>query len=104
MKDPSTIGPLIEALVTHHKQQVGGNGGGGGMGMNMAFPTGATKGGIGMGMGGNGPKIILYQVQNQSVLDALVAITGQNFNFDQRAWRTWHAAQNKAQPLDARRN
>ncbi|MGD0896308.1 MAG: HEAT repeat domain-containing protein [Thermoguttaceae bacterium] len=101
LKDPSSIGPLIDALITQHKQQVGsGNPGQ----MSMAFPTGGTKGGIGMGMGGNGPKIILLHVQNQSVLDALVAITGQNFGFDQRAWKTWYAAQNKAPPVDARRN
>jgi hypothetical protein len=107
MKAPSSIVPLIDHLVTEHKQQVGNGGGGGGMPMNMAFPTGGTKGGIGMGMGGGGgggPKLIRLIVQNQAVLDALVAITGQNFSYDQRAWRTWYASQNKEQPLDARRN
>jgi hypothetical protein len=72
--------------------------------MTTTFPTGNTKGGIGMGMGGGGPKVILYYVHNQSVLDALVTITGQNFSFDQRAWRTWYAAQTKTPPIDARRN
>ncbi|MGA2063934.1 MAG: HEAT repeat domain-containing protein [Thermoguttaceae bacterium] len=100
MKDPSSIGPLINALITEHKQRVG-NGGPGQM--TTTFPTGATKGGIGMGMGG-GPKVIVYFVHNQPVLDALVAITGQNFSFDQRAWRTWYANQNKSPAIDARRN
>jgi hypothetical protein len=106
MKAASSVGPLIEALVTQHKQLVGSGGGGGGMPMSMSFPTGGTKGGIGMGMGGGGggPKMVLYTVQNQSVLDALVVITGQNFSFDQRAWRTWYASQNKPQPIDARRS
>jgi hypothetical protein len=43
-------------------------------------------------------------VQNQEVLDALAAITGQNFSFDQRAWKTWFAGQNTTQAIDARRN
>jgi hypothetical protein len=101
MKDRSAIHPLIDALITAHRYKLGnGNPGQ----MTMSFPTGNTKGGIGMGMGGNAPKVIVDHKQNQAVLDALVAITGQNFNFDQRAWRTWYAAQNKVQGLDARRN
>jgi hypothetical protein len=100
MKDPSSILPLINALITEHKRKVGsGNPGQ----MTSTFPTGNTKGGIGMGMGG-GPKVIVYEVHNQAVLDALVTITGQAFGFDQRAWRAWYAAQNKAPAIDARRN
>jgi hypothetical protein len=101
MKDPSSIGPLINALITEHKQKVSNAPPGQ---MTTTFPTGNTKGGIGMGMGGGGPKVILYYVHNQSVLDALTTITGQNFSFDQRAWKTWYAAQNKAPLIDARRN
>ena len=44
-------------------------------------------------------------MSNQSVLDALVALTGQNFNFDKQAWKYWYAAQKKPRDgLDARRN
>ena len=44
-------------------------------------------------------------IANQSVLDALVALTGRNFNFDKQAWKYWYAAQKKApDALDARRD
>ena len=45
---------------------------------------------------GGGPTIIYRTIPNQAVLDALVALTGQNFNFDKQAWKNWHAAQRKA--------
>ena len=32
---------------------------------------------------------VLYPHQNQEVLAALVAITGENFGYDQRTWRLW---------------
>jgi len=39
------------------------------------------------------------------VLDALTALTGQNFNFDKQAWKYWYAAQKKTpDSLDARRD
>jgi len=38
------------------------------------------------------------------VLDALTAITGQNFGFNQAAWRRWYAAQKKPETIDARRD
>ena len=107
MKSSSSVRPLIAALVTTHKEVIG-SGPSGGQSMSMGFPTGGSSsgggGGISQGFGGSGgPKVVKYQLQNQAVLDALVTITGQNFSFDQRAWRTWYATQNKAQPLDARR-
>jgi hypothetical protein len=100
MKDPSAIGPLIEALVTVHKYKLSRGSPGA---MSLRFPTGNTPGGIGLAMN-DGPKIVSRALQNQSVLDALVALTGQNFRFDQRAWAYWHAAQRKPAQLDARRD
>ena len=100
MKDPVAVGPLIEALVSVHKQKVGsGNPGQ----MSMSFPTGGTKGGGGMSAGG-GPKIVYYPMRNQAVLDALVTLTSQNFNFNQQQWRSWYAAQKKMETVDTRRN
>jgi hypothetical protein len=100
MKDPSAIGPLIQALVTVHKYKVGKGSPGS---MTARFPTGNSPGGTGLAMN-DGPKIISRALQNQAVLDALVALTGQNFSFDQRAWTYWHASQKKAVNLDARRD
>ena len=39
------------------------------------------------------PKLIPHDLQNQDVLEALVAITGQNFGYHQRAWATWYKNQ-----------
>jgi len=97
MKDPSSIGPLINALVTSHKFKIVTPGGDG---MSASFGSGGT----GLSMG-NKPKYIRRQIPNQAVLDALVAITGCNFNFDKQAWKYWYAAQKKPSPsLDARRD
>ena len=105
MNDLSAIGPLIDALVTTHKYKAPKKGGPGSM--STTFGTGpggsGAPGGGGMSMGG-GPKIYTLHFRNQSVLDALVTLSGQNFNFDQRAWKYWYASQKKAITLDARRD
>jgi hypothetical protein len=39
------------------------------------------------------------------VLDALVALTGKNFNFDVQAWKYWFAGQKKPpEKIDGRRD
>jgi hypothetical protein len=54
---------------------------------------------------GGGPTLVRQSISNQAVLDALLALTGQNFNFDKQAWKYWYAAQKKAPAsLDARRD
>jgi hypothetical protein len=99
MEEPSAVGPLIDALVTKHKFKiVRGNPGS----ISTTFPTGGTGGG-GLAMGG-GPKIITRQLANQSVLDALVELTGTNFDFDERAWKAWYATQRRPVEIDARRD
>jgi hypothetical protein len=98
MKDPSAVGPLIEALVTTHRFKVAKPGGEG------ATSTSFGKGGTGMSMGG-GPRFVYQTFQNQAVLDALVAITGRNFNFEKQAWKYWFSSQKKAPDvIDARRD
>jgi hypothetical protein len=95
MKDPSAIGPLIDALITVHKFKIARPGGEGSM--SASFGSGGT----GMSAGGK-PSIIRKEIPNQAVLDALVALTGKNFVFDKQAWK---AGQKKAPDfLDPRRN
>lgn len=102
MKDPSAIKPLIEALVTTHKFKVAKPGGDGAM--SSSFGKGPGGGGTGLSTGG-GPRFIYQTIPNQAVLDALVAITGRNFNFDQQAWKYWYSSQKKAPAtIDARRD
>src|SRR5271157_4179319 len=69
---------VIKALITTHKEVVS-NGGGPGS-MTTTFGTRGTPGG-GLSMNQK-PKVIQYELKNQAVLNALVAITGQNFDFD----------------------
>jgi hypothetical protein len=101
MKDPSATGPLIDALVTTHKFKIQTPGGGNSM--NASFGSGGSGGGTGLSMNEK-PKIVSQQFANQPVLDALVAVTGQNFTFDKSAWRRWFAAQKKPETIDARRD
>jgi hypothetical protein len=99
MKDPSTVGPLIDALVTTHQFKIPKAGGD-----NSTSSTFSNAPGGGGYSFGGGPKIISKQIPNQAVLDALVAITGQNFEFNPDAWRHWYAAQKKPENIDARRD
>ncbi|HUT09202.1 MAG TPA: HEAT repeat domain-containing protein [Thermoguttaceae bacterium] len=104
MKDPTAIRPLIDALVTVHRFQVGSSNPGS---ISTTFGTGpggtGAPPGSGLSMGG-GPKIVTQQIVNQAVLDALISLTGQNFNFDQRAWTYWYASQVRRDVLNARRD
>ena len=101
MKDQSSIGPLIDALVTTHKFQIAPGGGEGSI--SPTFGSGPGGGGGGLLVGGR-PRIIYRSIANQAVLDALSAITGQNFSWDKSAWKAWLAAQKQPETLDARRN
>jgi hypothetical protein len=101
MKDPSATGPLIDALSTTHKFKVGGGGGPGSI--SPTFSNGPGGSGSGLNMN-SGPKFVYQTFNNQGVLDALVAITGQNFSWDKTAWKAWFDAQKQPQTLEGRRN
>jgi hypothetical protein len=100
MEATSAIDPLIDALVTNHKRQVGNTSGGDtySMGFNPA------TGGGSFGFGGGGPKIVNKESSNTQVLDTLVYLTGENFQFNQDKWRAWLAGQQVAQKIDLRRD
>ena len=102
MKDPSAIGPLIDALTTSHKFKIAQGAGEGSTSSTFSKGPGGSGGG-GLSVGGR-PQIVHKTFANQAVLDALVAITGQNFSWDQAAWRAWAAAQKQPETLDARRD
>lgn len=80
------IGPMIDALVTEHKVKAPGNGSGG---LSLS-PTFSRNGGpAGFSIGGR-PKLVKRKVRNEGVLYGLKAITGEDFRFDQDAWRKWY--------------
>ena len=105
MKDPSAIGPLIEALVTVHKFKIEKPGGDNAMSAQLrrrsrpAAAPGCRR--------AAGQPYIRRTFSNQAVLDALVALTGQNFNFDKEAWKYWYAGQrsrpNRSTPAEISR-
>lgn len=79
---PAAIGPLIDALETRHLTVTGG-----GQPAGSTSATFTPQGG-GLSMGG-GPKARMVDVRNAGVLQALVALTGQNFEWNAAAWRAW---------------
>jgi len=97
MKDPSAIGPLIDALETTHTFQINKGS------PATTFGTGANSGGF--NFGGGGVEIRKIKFQNSAVLAALVELTdGVSFNYDVKAWKYWFVAQKKPKTLDARRD
>jgi hypothetical protein len=94
----TAISPLIDALVTTHKQQINTNQGQ----INAGFSPG--RGG-GLSFGGRGPKVVRYPMQNPDVLSALVDLSGgQNFDYDKRAWRAWYANTLRVEAVNIRRD
>lgn len=102
-KDPRSIAPLIDALVTTHTTTlVAGNAG----------QIGAGFGGqVGGGMGGGlnmGQSVINQknQKQNRGVYEGLLSVIDNkaNYQFDEEAWKHWYSALKKAKAIDVRRS
>lgn len=94
--DPQLLGALIAALQTQHLGLAGDG-----------TPEGSTSAtftpsGGGLSVGG-GTKRVKVTVRNDAVLEALVAITGANFEWDSAAWRTWLASREAPSECDLRR-
>jgi HEAT repeat protein len=92
----SVVGPLIDVLETEHMVVVGG-----GAAEGSTTATFTPSGG-GLSMGG-GPKRQKTRVQNQRVLEALVKLTGENFDWNTAAWRAWQANRQSPPDFDPRR-
>ena len=92
----AAVGPLIDALETEHVVVVGDGTSAGAMSATF------TPSGGGLSMGG-GPKRRKQRVQNQRVLDALVSLTGANFEWNAAAWRAWLAGRQSPPDFDPRR-
>ena len=90
--------PLIEALVTNHKIQVGG-----GNNVNANF-SGNQPGLGGLQFGGK-PKIIERNIQNRAALSALLAIVpeGVNYGLHEEQWMNWYIRMNTPQQVNLRR-
>lgn len=100
--DRKAVVPLIDALRTYHTKviapaQEGTSAGFGGM-------SNGAMGGFGGSFGSSGPKVVKLEYDNIDVLQALVMLTGQNFDYDQQAWKAWYAGQRKTLGMNARRD
>jgi hypothetical protein len=92
----SVVGSLVDALETEHMVVVGDG-----------TPEGSTtatftpnNGGLSVG---GGAKRMKKRVRNERVLEALVTITGMNFEWDAAAWRSWLASRESPPDYDPRR-
>ena len=100
--DPSAVGPLIDALITTHKFKiVTGNPGQTSAGFGNG-PGKNSMGGGGLSVGGS-PQIISRQLPNDSVHDALVLLTGVDYNFNTAQWKAWYATQRQRPTINGRR-
>ena len=99
LKDPTSVGPLIAALVTVHKFRIKGKGSG------SMSPSFGSDGSMGLSAGGGGDKIISQPMKNRDVLAALVLLAdGPNLSYNQTAWKAWHASTRRYQDISARRD
>lgn len=99
LEDKSAIGPLIESLVTTHKQTAS-------QGNNQQISTTFSTGGggpTGLSVGSH-KQTVIKTFFNQNVRDALVRLTGINFNFETDRWKAWHAAQRQDAAVNVRRD
>jgi hypothetical protein len=101
MKDAAAIEPLIAAVRTSHTYKTPPSQAG-----NTSVGFGSGPGGSpgGLSLGGGGPRTVNKVHNNQSVVDALEAITGMNFGFNQAAWRNWYEAQRVRVDVNVRRD
>ena len=94
--DPAATMPLIDALVTRHKQTINTGAG--------ISPTFSADGGGGLTTGG-GPKTIQSDLQNDAVLGALATLhPNVNFGYDKAAWKRWYADTHIPRATDLRRD
>jgi len=101
MNDRSAIVPLVDVLVTNHKRLLSPGTANGSI--TTTFPTNGTPGSGGLAMN-QGPKYQTVRSNNPAVLDALVTLTGVNFDYDASAWKHWYASQKPREVIDARRS
>jgi HEAT repeat protein len=91
--DRSAVLPLVSVLETEHVVVVDEGG---------ATSATFTPAGGGLAMGG-GAKRRKVRHRNEAVLEALVRLTGQNFEWHAGAWRSWVASQQTPPDFDPRR-
>jgi HEAT repeat protein len=99
--DDSAIEPLINALVSQHQvviTEADPNR------MDAIFSGGSSSSGTGFSTGQR-TKVEKRLFANREALDALIHLSGANFQFDQDAWRQWYTARDLPEaPVNLRRD
>ena len=99
--DPEVVLPLIDALITQHETVVQPS-------SNIRPSFGGSSDGSagfnGLSVGG-GPQKVARQLKNKSVLEALIALTKQNFQYAEDEWKQWYIHEHSPSlPVSLRRD
>jgi hypothetical protein len=86
--DREALSPLIDALITDHTVYIPGRNPG-------AKTTTFSDDGPSV-MQSSEAQVIILHVRNQPVLDALIGLSGANFDYDKQRWRYWYTQEEKA--------
>jgi hypothetical protein len=89
LNDPRAVPVLIQSLITVKK-------------VTQSNPNTVSTGGT-MSFG-NSSVTVNVPIQHQGVLQALTALTGQNYSYDKEKWMIWYASEHADVNLDLRRN
>ena len=93
--DTGSVGNLITALVSRHKETIT---------IGPGDRTDASFGSSGTGFSqGQSKQEIVKDSKNADVLDALRKLTGVDFGYDQAAWTRWYKEKRQVGKFDARR-
>jgi hypothetical protein len=102
MENPAAIPALVDALVTMHTEVV--TVGSPGISSTFARPGGKNSAPTLNGFStGQSTYEVTRALQNHGVLDALIKLTGVNYDFDVANWKAWLASRKKGDSLDQRR-
>ena len=82
LDDPTAVEPLIAALVTTHGIVIGA-----GDAITSTFSSDGSS-----FSSGQQRRVLTRTVPNYDVLQALVGLTGVNYGYQRRGWRSWLAA------------
>ena len=108
----AAVPALVDALVTQHKFMIvqgspgisttfGGVNPGSPPGAGAGFPSAPQMNGFSTGQS---TQLVVQQLRNAEVLDALVRMTRVNFEYNAAQWKAWLASRKKPESEDVRRD
>lgn len=90
--DKAAIPALIDRVTSVHRVKIGnGVTGSTQAGFSSGGNSGSSSGSSGTGFGTGQPTTRKAIYKNESVLNALIRLTEEDFGYDHKAWKTWYA-------------